>query len=169
MDMIHTGMFLAQLRREKGLSQEALGEKLGVTNKTVSRWETGKYMPPVEALEQLSGFYGVTINELLAGSRASGEEYREASEKNIRAALRSGAFTWKETLAFYRRKWLREHAAGLTIQLVLLLGACVRLWLNGEWGRLAAVILPVIWYGFHRNRMMIYAEKHAFPLPDEEE
>ena len=41
MDLIRFGSFLAQLRREKGLTQQALGERLGVTNKTVSRWETG--------------------------------------------------------------------------------------------------------------------------------
>ena len=41
MDLIRFGSFLAQLRREKGLTQQSLGERLGVTNKTVSRWETG--------------------------------------------------------------------------------------------------------------------------------
>ena len=46
MDMISIGKFIAALRKEKGLTQEQLGEKLGVTNKTVSRWETGTYLPP---------------------------------------------------------------------------------------------------------------------------
>lgn len=41
MDLIRIGSFLAELRREKGLTQQALGERLGVTNKTISRWETG--------------------------------------------------------------------------------------------------------------------------------
>ena len=41
MDLMHFGSFLAELRHEKGLTQQALGERLGVTNKTISRWETG--------------------------------------------------------------------------------------------------------------------------------
>ena len=41
MDQVKIGKFIAQLRRENGMTQEALGEKLGVTNKTISRWETG--------------------------------------------------------------------------------------------------------------------------------
>ena len=56
MDLIKTGKFLAQLRREAGDTQEQLGEKLGVSNKTVSRWEKGAYLPPVEMLQAISGF-----------------------------------------------------------------------------------------------------------------
>ena len=54
MDTIKIGNFLAELRKEQNLTQEALGEKLGVTNKTVSRWENGNYLPPVEILQELS-------------------------------------------------------------------------------------------------------------------
>ena len=53
MDMAKMGTFLADLRKEQKLTQAELGEKLGVTNKTISRWETGSYMPPVEMLEEL--------------------------------------------------------------------------------------------------------------------
>ena len=52
MDQIKIGKFIAALRKEKGLTQEKLGEKLGVTNKTVSRWENGNYMPDVERSEE---------------------------------------------------------------------------------------------------------------------
>lgn len=47
MDQIKIGKFIAALRKDKGMTQEQLGEKLGVTNKTVSRWENGNYMPDV--------------------------------------------------------------------------------------------------------------------------
>ena len=50
MDMTKMGAFLQQLRREHCLTQEQLGEKLSVSGKTISRWETGAYMPPVEML-----------------------------------------------------------------------------------------------------------------------
>ena len=77
MDMVKMGSFLAELRKERNLTQAELGEKLGVTNKTISRWETGNYMPSVEMLEELSTMYGMTINELLSGKKLSTEEYKE--------------------------------------------------------------------------------------------
>ena len=77
MDMAKMGTFLADLRKEQKLTQAELGEKLGVTNKTISRWETGSYMPPVEMLEELSRMYDLTINELLSGKKLSEEEYKE--------------------------------------------------------------------------------------------
>ena len=54
MDQIRIGKFIATLRKEKGMMQEQLGEKLGATNKTISRWENGNYMPDVEMLSLLS-------------------------------------------------------------------------------------------------------------------
>ena len=83
MDMVKMGSFLAELRKERNLTQAELGEKLGVTNKTISRWETGNYMPSVEMLEELSTMYGMTINELLSGKKLSTEEYKEMAETNI--------------------------------------------------------------------------------------
>ena len=65
MDMQKIGAFLAELRKEKNLTQDELGEQIGVTNKTVSRWENGNYLPPVEMLQILSKFYNVSINEIL--------------------------------------------------------------------------------------------------------
>ena len=54
MDQGKIGKFIASLRREAGLTQEMLGEKLGVTNKTVSRWETGSYLPDIETFSLLA-------------------------------------------------------------------------------------------------------------------
>ena len=75
MDQIKMGKFIAALRKEKGLTQEKLGEKLGVTNKTVSRWENGNYMPDVEMLSLLSEEFGVSINELISGERLASVPY----------------------------------------------------------------------------------------------
>ena len=52
------------------MTQEQLGECLGVTNKTVSRWETGKYMPDIDKLQELSAILGISINELLADRKS---------------------------------------------------------------------------------------------------
>ena len=67
MDQKKIGHFIAMLRREKGFTQESLGEKLGVTNKTVSRWENGLSIPEIESLLIFSRLAKVTINDLLEG------------------------------------------------------------------------------------------------------
>ena len=69
MDAKKTGELIAALRKEKGWSQTELAERLGVTNKAVSRWETGRGYPDVELLPLLAKELGVTISELLDGAR----------------------------------------------------------------------------------------------------
>ena len=84
MDQIKVGEFLALLRKEKGLTQEALAERIGVTNKTISRWETGTYMPDVEMLLILGEQFNVTVNELLCGERLSDGAMWEKGDSNIK-------------------------------------------------------------------------------------
>ena len=60
MDQVKIGKFIAELRRRAGLTQEALGEKIGVTNKTISRWENGDYMPNIEMLQLLAEEFSIS-------------------------------------------------------------------------------------------------------------
>ena len=69
MDTKQTGGFIAELRKERELTQGELAEKLNVTNKAVSRWETGAGFPDVDSMMALSDYFGVTVNELLLGKR----------------------------------------------------------------------------------------------------
>ena len=77
------GAFIALKRKAKGYTQEQLGECLGVSNKTVSRWENGNYMPDLSLLEPLSRELGVSLNELLAGEMIEAEKAIEYSELNL--------------------------------------------------------------------------------------
>ncbi|HIW84603.1 MAG TPA: helix-turn-helix domain-containing protein, partial [Candidatus Dorea gallistercoris] len=88
MDQGKVGEFIARMRKEKGFTQAQLGERLGVTNKTVSRWETGKYMLDISMLAPLCGELGVSIHELLNGSRLSDEQFREAADRNLLLSLK---------------------------------------------------------------------------------
>ena len=108
MDQGKIGQFIAALRREQGWTQEILGEKLGVTNKTVSRWETGSYMPDIEMLQLLGQTFGVSINELLAGQRLTDAEFREKAEENVTAVLRTTPFSRREQEGFWKKKWKKE-------------------------------------------------------------
>jgi len=169
MDLIKIGKFLSELRHEKNLTQEQLGERIGVTNKTVSRWENGNYLPPVEMLQELSGFYSVSINEILSGERLSEEEYREKAEENIKSALGS-SFSIKERLEFFKDKWRKEHRGSLVFwavvfAAVLVLGIFIKVvWDSGAGFAvcgcdfIGAAVVRIERY----NKMMEYAERKAF-------
>lgn len=84
MDQIKIGTFLKTLRKEKNLTQDQLAEQLGVSNRTVSRWETGTNMPDISLLLEIAELYGVTIPELIDGERKSenmNEEVKEVVSK----------------------------------------------------------------------------------------
>ena len=87
MDTKKIGMFLKELRKQNNMTQEQLGERLGVTNKTISRWETGNYMPPIECLKRLSDIYIISINEIISGKRLNEENYKMEAEENITVAF----------------------------------------------------------------------------------
>ena len=88
MDQNKIGRFICDMRKQRGMTQEQLGETLGVTNKTVSRWETGKYMPDIDKLQELSAVLGISINELLAGEKiADAASFVKKADENIVAVL----------------------------------------------------------------------------------
>ena len=161
MNIQKIGAFLAELRRQRNLTQEQLGEKLGVTNKTVSRWETGSYLPPVEMLQRLSELYGITINEILSAERLDEQAYREKAEENIKSALVS-RFTLQERMDYFKKKWRREHIFELIMGMLaaIALYAAGILWLDGLQiaGYLLFVFFPIRW----NNQMMSYVEEKAF-------
>lgn len=86
MDLIKTGKFLQELRKEKGLSQEQLAEQLGVARRTVSRWETGSNMPDLDILIELSERYEVDLREILSGERKCERMNEELKETVLQVA-----------------------------------------------------------------------------------
>ena len=83
MDQIKIGKFINELRKGKNLTQQQLGEKIGVSPKTISKWETGKGMPDLSSLKPLSDCLEISINELLSGERIEEERYTDKLEENI--------------------------------------------------------------------------------------
>ena len=77
------GHFIAALRTEKGLSQSELGAMLGVTNKAVSRWETGRCYPDTALLLKLSDILGITVDELLKGELSSAVPSKKSLNREI--------------------------------------------------------------------------------------
>lgn len=87
MDQQKIGLFIASLRKEKNLTQAQLGERLGVTNKTVSRWERGNYLPDISLMPVLCHELAITINELLNGERLNDEDFRQIADEQLTASL----------------------------------------------------------------------------------
>ena len=162
MDIIKTGEFIAKLRKDKGLTQEQFGDKMGVTNKTVSRWETGKYLPPADILILMSELFDVSINELLAGQRLSDDEYKQTAEKNLTEVIRS-SFTTKDEIDFFKKKWLKDH-----IFIMIVIGICVLgvlvvgIILQNPILCSFSVILLLFGHIWRYNTMRAYAEKHIY-------
>ena len=77
MDQLQIGAFIAKKRKEKNLSQAALADKIGVSNKTISKWETGKCMPDYSVIESLCKELEISVSELMDGE--------EVADKSIRA------------------------------------------------------------------------------------
>lgn len=77
------GKFIADCRKEKGLTQLQLAEKLNITNRAVSKWETGKSCPDVSLMLELCNVFGITVNELLTGERILMEDYQKKAEENL--------------------------------------------------------------------------------------
>lgn len=165
MDQVKIGKFIAHLRRQNGWTQEQLGEKLGVTNKTISRWETGKYMPDIDKLPELSALFGISINELLAGKPlADPAGFRKKADENLISILtEESAFGLQERITYFKRKWRRDHKALIAFWISVWIILC----LTGLFTRqvLLLAFLPIaglLIYGYLRNQMMIYVEQRAF-------
>ena len=163
MDTIKIGNFLAELRKDQGLTQEALGEKLGVTNKTVSRWENGNYLPPVEMLQELGKLYNISINELLCGERIAEENYQVKAEETIAGILSGSPFSFQERSDFWKRKWQKDHLVTNVVLAVLLLIMLVAgIVLSKPLVAGLAPVFAVVVYMIRRNDMMVYVENNLY-------
>ena len=87
MDAKVTGCFIAQLRKELGLTQKELAEKLEVTDKAISRWETGKGLPDTSLLKPLAEIFGVSVGELLSGKRMDDSQIKSQADHIILESL----------------------------------------------------------------------------------
>lgn len=83
MDQEKIGKFIAACRKEKGFTQASLAEKLGITDRAVSKWETGKSLPDASIMMELCELIGTNVNELLTGERIALDEYTKKAEQSL--------------------------------------------------------------------------------------
>ncbi len=83
MDQSKIGKFIAQRRKEQGYTQRSLSERLGISDKTVSKWETGNGLPEVSLMLPLCEALHISVNELLTGEFVTDADYKEKAEENM--------------------------------------------------------------------------------------
>ena len=83
MDQVKIGQFIGICRREKNLTQRQLADLVGVSDKAVSKWETGRGLPEASSMAPVCEALGINVNELLRGERIPGEEYQEKAEETM--------------------------------------------------------------------------------------
>ena len=93
MDQEKIGRFIANCRKECNLTQEQVAEKLGVSNKTVSRWENGNGFPDVSLLQPLCELLKISVNELLLGEKIPEDNFRKKVEENTIRILEECCFS----------------------------------------------------------------------------
>ena len=120
MNASETGKFISSKRREKGLTQKELAEKLGVTDKAVSKWETGRGMPDVSVLEDLSKELEVSVSEILNGGEVEKELLPQTADKII-------VDTMKASNKKVNKKRLMAIGAGVAVAIIIL---CLAVFLN---------------------------------------
>ncbi|MBE6938721.1 MAG: helix-turn-helix transcriptional regulator [Ruminococcaceae bacterium] len=113
MDQIKIGRFVAACRKKAGLTQAQLAEKLGVTDRAVSKWETGRAMPDSSLMLPLCELLDISVNDLLCGEKVTAGDYAHELENNLLLAL-------KEKERADRQLLFVEIVLGITVSLVLL-------------------------------------------------
>ena len=100
MDQIAIGKFISECRKEKHLTQAQLAERLGVTDRAVSKWETGRSMPDASIMLELCEQIGITVNDLLNARRIDMENYKEIAEKTMLEMREREERTAKKLLSY---------------------------------------------------------------------
>ena len=88
MDMGKIGKFIAACRKNKGLTQMQLAEKLNITDRAISKWECGKTMPDSSIMIELSEILGISVNELLLGEGIEMKDFNKQAELNLVEVIR---------------------------------------------------------------------------------
>ena len=112
MDQMKIGKFIAECRKKTGLTQMQLAEKLNITDRAVSKWETGKAMPDSSIMLELCSILKITVNDLLSGEVVSMDNYNKQMENNLLEMVKQKEAADKRLLAL-------ENFIGVLVTAVL--------------------------------------------------
>lgn len=162
------GRLIAQCRRDKKITQVELANKLGVTDKSVSKWENGKCLPDVSLYKELCNVLGITLNEFFAGEKIKEENFKEQADNNLFNALENSSFSLKEKIKYYGDKWDKEHFVELTIVTFAIAGFIIYGFIRNNGIQFIFMILGFVYGLFEKNRKQAYIERNAYKQIDNE-
>ena len=166
MDQIKTGKFIAEQRKANGLTQMQLAEKLGITDRAVSKWETGKSLPDASIMLELCEILKITVNDLLSGEVVTMDNYNKEMENNLLEMIKQKEKSDKKLLSL-------EIFIGITATVVLFVFIALAAFVQMEtWLRVSivifgfAVFLAGCFYALHIEQTAGYYEckkcKHRY-------
>lgn len=162
MDQVKIGKLIARCRKEKKMTQVELANKLGVTDKSVSKWENGKCLPDVSLYRDLCNILGITLNEFFMGEKINNDEFKKKADDNLLNALENSSFTLKEKIEYYGEKWDKEHFLELTIAMLVIVGFIIYGFIKDNGIQYLFMILGFIYSVFENNRKQAYIERNAY-------
>lgn len=146
MDQIKIGKFIAQRRKSVNLTQMQLAEKLNITDRAVSKWETGKSLPDSSLMLELCDILGITVNDLLSGEVVTMESYNKELENKLIEVLKEKESSDRRLLTL---EWVIGGFSLLVLMVPIVIGAYAPL---EEWKKLVIVfsgfIPALIGFGF---------------------
>ncbi len=162
MDQIKIGKLIAQCRKIKKLTQKELADMLGVTDKSVSKWETGGCLPDVSLYKPLCDILGITLNEFFAGEKIADENYKKKADENLYNALENSVFTLKEKQEYFKKKWEKEHFFELIATMLIIIFFIIFGFIKDNGLQYLFMIIGFIAGIVENNSMMAYIERNAY-------
>ena len=156
------GRLRAECRKDKKITQVELADKLGVTDKSVSKWENGKCLPDVSLYKDLCNILGITLNEFFSGEKIKEENFKEQADNNLFNALENSSFTLKEKIKYYGDKWDKEHFFELTIATLVIAGFIIYGFIKNNGIQFIFMIVGFIYGIWEKNRKQAYIERNAY-------
>ena len=145
MDQIKIGKFIAECRKSKKLTQVQLAEKLNITDRAISKWETGKGMPDSSLMLELCKELGINVNELLSGEMIKMEDYDKKAEENLIEMKKQKEEADKRLL---KLEYVIGYLSSITFMVLIFIASFIEM---QTWIRIALIIFGVITFivGMH--------------------
>ena len=124
MDQIKIGKFIAECRKNKNFTQAQLAEKLGITDKAISKWETGKGMPDASIMLDLCNELGISVNELLSGEMIKMNDYNVKAEENLLEMKKQKEEADKKLL---KLEWVIGYISSITFLIMIFVAAYIEM------------------------------------------
>lgn len=162
MDQVKIGKLIAECRKAKKLTQVELANLLGVTDKSVSKWENGICLPDVSLYMKICEILDITLNEFFSGERLTDESFKQVADSNLLSALENSTFTLRDKIDFFKRKWQKDHFFEIIVVMLVIIVFIIYGFIKDNGLQYVFMIIGFISGVIENNKMMAYVEKNAY-------